>query len=97
VLWRLCNRLHSRQTRLTVSLLTPRAMNDYIAHYHTERNQQGKNSRCSIGSAKQTRTGRCDVATGWADFCGTIIKRQRELAVGLWRYRRGPVHGWRLQ
>ena len=44
MLWRLCNRLHSRQTRLTVSLLTPRAMNDYIAHYHTERNHQGKNN-----------------------------------------------------
>ena len=37
-----------------------------------------------------------DAAIGWADFCGTIIKRHRELAVRLWLHRRGSVHDWRL-
>jgi hypothetical protein len=63
-------------------------MKDYIAHYPTERNHQGKSNRttccCSSGSAKRTTTSQCDAAIGWADFCGTIIKRQRELAVRLW-------------
>jgi hypothetical protein len=59
-----------------------RAMKDYVAHYYTERITKVRTTCCcSIGSAKQTATSQCNVATGWVDFCGTIIKRQRELAV----------------
>src|SRR5215470_3497295 len=74
-----------------------RAMKDYIAHYHTERNHQGKNNLLLFHRiSKADTTSQCDAAIGWADFCGTIIKRQRELAVRLRLHRRGSVHDWRL-
>jgi len=74
-----------------------RSMKDYIAHYHIERNHQGRNNLLLFHrSAKQITTSQCAVATGWADYCSTIIKRQRELAVRLWLHRRGSVHDWRL-
>ena len=55
-----------------------RAMKDYTAHYHTERNHQGKNNLLLFHRISKT-----DHDKRWADFCGTIIKTQRELAVGL--------------
>ena len=61
-----------------------RSMNDYIAHYHTERNHQGKNNLLlfhRISKTDHDKPARC--RDRWADFCGTIIKRQRELAARL--------------
>jgi hypothetical protein len=48
-------------------------MRDYIAHYHTQRNHQSKNDLLLLRSARLTTASPCDAATGWADFCGTII------------------------
>jgi hypothetical protein len=76
-----------------------RAMKDYIAHYRTERNHQGKNNLLlfhritKIDHDKPVRS---------RDRLGGLLryyhlKRQRELAVRLWLHRRGSVHDWRLQ
>jgi hypothetical protein len=66
-------------------------MRDYIAYYHTERNHQGKNDLLLL--RRITTASPCDAATGWVDFCGTIIATQRESAVWLWLSRRVAAHG----
>jgi hypothetical protein len=60
-----------------------RAMKDHIAHYHTERNHQGKNNLLLFQRMSKTDYDKpVRVATGWADFCDTIIKRQRNSPSG---------------
>jgi hypothetical protein len=64
------------------------AMKDYVVHYHTERNHQGREQRAaySLGLQKQTARIRSDVANGWAGYCETIIERHREFHVkSQWR------------
>jgi putative transposase len=57
-----------------------RAMSEYVAHYHAERNHQGKSNVLLFPQVTATR---CDklssVASGWAGCCVTTTETPREL------------------
>jgi hypothetical protein len=64
------------------------ALSQYVAHYHAERNHQGKDNVLLFPRDTQTRrAGLCNVAKGWAGCCIIIIKKPRNL---------GEVAGGRL-
>ena len=57
------------------------ALSEYVAHYHAERNHQGKDNVLLFPRDTQTlRAGLCNVAKGWAGCCIIIIKKPRNLA-----------------
>jgi hypothetical protein len=60
------------------------ALTEYVAHYHAERNHQGKDNVLLFPRDTQTRQGGlCNVAKGWAGCCIVIIKKPRNLAESL--------------
>jgi hypothetical protein len=68
------------------------ALSQYVAHYHAERNHQGKDNVLLFPRDTQTRrAGLCNVAKGWAGCCIIIIKKPRNLAEKLWM-----ICGWNL-
>src|SRR5262249_10851579 len=52
-----------------------RALNEYVDHYHAERNHQ---ARDSLGIGTSASGGPCNAASGWVGSCVIIIGRQRE-------------------
>ena len=57
------------------------ALSEYVAHYHAERNHQGRTTSCCfLVTRKPDEAGLCNVAKGWAGFCIIIIKKPRNLA-----------------
>jgi hypothetical protein len=61
------------------------ALTEYVAHYHAERNHQGKDSVLLFPRDTQTRRGGpVHVAKGWAGRCIIIIKEPRNLAEKSW-------------
>src|SRR5439155_21988916 len=59
-----------------------RALSEYVAHYHTERNHQGKGNLLLFPrDTVVNRGGLCDVASGWVGSCVTTIKKPRELGL----------------
>ena len=66
-----------------------RALSEYVAHYHAERNHQGKSNILLFprfpGSRKCVARGLCNVASGWVGSCVTTTKKPRELAASLER------------
>jgi hypothetical protein len=58
-----------------------RAMSEYVAHYHAERNHQGKSNALLFHQVTEARReNRCNVARGWVGSCVITIKTLRELA-----------------
>ena len=58
-----------------------RALSEYVAHYHAERNHQGSPTSCCFlcfpGSRKCVARGLCNVASGWVGSCVTTTKKPR--------------------
>jgi hypothetical protein len=85
------NRHHDRDgtpgTRKSPASLNPveilskdRALSEYVAHYHAERNHQGKsNVLLSPRLTETRRVGRYNVASGWVGSCIITIKTPRKL------------------
>jgi hypothetical protein len=56
-----------------------RALTEYVAHFHAERNHQGKAISYCFRSAPGLRArGRCNVENGSVGSCGTTTKRRHE-------------------
>ena len=45
-----------------------RAIREYVAHYHHERNHQGLDNELIVGVASPRGAGTCDALNGWAGF-----------------------------
>jgi hypothetical protein len=57
-----------------------RAMSEYVAHYHAERNHQGNPTSCYfLGSRKPGVKSLSSVERGWAGSCVITIETPREL------------------
>jgi hypothetical protein len=56
-----------------------RAMSEYVAHYHAERNHQGKSNALLFHQVRDVKSP-CNVARGWVGSCVITIKTLRELA-----------------
>jgi NNP family nitrate/nitrite transporter-like MFS transporter len=58
-----------------------RALSEYVAHYHAERNHQGKSNVLLFGRVTETqREEPVQCARGWVGSCVITIKKLRELA-----------------
>jgi putative transposase len=59
-----------------------RAMSEYVAHYHTERNHQGKSNIVLFPRAtERVVTDLSNVVRGWVDYYVTTTETPRELAI----------------
>ncbi len=56
-----------------------RALSEFVAHYHAERNHQGKSNVLLFPqeSRKRVVTSMCNVARGWVGSCVITIKKLR--------------------
>lgn len=56
-----------------------RALSDYVDHFHTERNHQGKgNVLLFLGARLGSAKGRYGVASDWEVSCATTTERRRD-------------------